>query len=154
MELRSVCNEVEFRMTNLAQFLDGHPNGRHLARELEPFICMLAVDFDSHFTQEEVLQQVIRWVDILNFMPPARPDLTKDPDAIVYLHYVINGVHYYITHRHPDYYQHRAFGFVDVGHFNWDHISIYELLRAGAEFDLEWLPKPASEVGLVDRGGF
>jgi hypothetical protein len=85
-------------------------------------------------------------LNIVETMPKTYETDGQGKAAVVCLHYFIGGCDWYITERDmmPD--QLQAFGLADLGHGGeLGYISIVEIIAAGAELDLYWMPKPLSE---------
>ena len=80
-------------------------------------------------------------------MPKTYDQDGKGDDAVVYLHYFMGGMDWYITERDMEDEQHQAFGLADLGYGGeLGYISIQELIDNGVELDLYWEPKTLREV--------
>ena len=83
-------------------------------------------------------------------MPQTYEQDGKGDQAIAYLHYFTVNCDWYITERDSDpdgEGQIQAFGAANLGYgAELGYISLPEILRAGAELDLYFMPKPLTEV--------
>ncbi len=104
---------------------------------------------DDHVGPDLVMELLSTLSDVISFIPTTL-NINVEQDLICFLHYELENRHWYITHRDPERQQWRAFGMVDVGETcgRLDYICIHELLRAGVSVDLDWQPKPVSQVKL------
>jgi hypothetical protein len=67
-------------------------------------------------------------------------------NAVVYLHYFLNGCDWYITEKDMEDDQLQAFGYANLGYGGeLGYISIQEIVTVGAELDLHWTPKPLKD---------
>ena len=90
------------------------------------------------------LQELQKTIDT---MPKTYEQDGKGDDAIVYLHYFLGGMDWYITERDMEDDQLQAFGLADLGYGGeLGYISIQELIDNGVELDLHWKPKTLAEV--------
>jgi len=80
-------------------------------------------------------------------MPKTYETAGQGKAAVAQLHYFIGGCDWYITERDMLAEQHQAVGLADLGGgVEQGYISIVEVIAAGAELDLYWMPKPLSEI--------
>lgn len=79
---------------------------------------------------------------IINTMPKTYEQDGKGDDAIVYLHYFINGFDWYITERDMGDRQIQAFGLakIQTQYAELGYISIEELITNNVELDLHFTP--------------
>ena len=118
---------------------------------LEPFINLSQVrTIASHVRDSEERQYFIDMAcdlaERINSMPKTHEQDGKGDDAIVYLHYFLGGMDWYITEKDKENEQLQAFGYADLGYGGeLGYISIVELLENNIELDLHWTPKPLSE---------
>jgi Protein of unknown function (DUF2958) len=102
--------------------------------------------------EREYFAKIILELDTrITTMPETFGQDGKGDDAIVYLHYFINGCDFYITERDSDpdgEGQIQAFGYADIGMGcpELGYISIKEITDCGAELDFYWTPKTLREV--------
>lgn len=135
---------------DIMRLLHGTPHDGMLD-ELMPFLNPLQIEIDDDIDEAVMRMQMV--LDVIGFMPDCSAvdmthDVWTDGAGTAFLHYRLGMADYYITHRDRDQQQRRAFGGIDTGglHLHHDYISVYELLRAGAALDLEWVPRPLSQV--------
>jgi len=90
----------------------------------------------------------VKLAERLNTMPKTYEQDGKGDDAVVYLHYFMGNMDWYITEKDMEDEQHQAFGLADLGmgYPELGYISIEEITGAGAELDLYWTPKTLAEV--------
>lgn len=80
-------------------------------------------------------------------MPATYQTDGQGDQAIVHLHYFLNGCDWYITERDMEPEQLQAFGLADLGYGReLGYISIVELMECGAELDLHWQPRKLNEI--------
>jgi len=75
-------------------------------------------------------------------------DGKSDEDIIVYLHYFINNMDFYIYENDVMMPPHQAFGVANINNagFEKGYISIVELIENGVELDLYFEPTKLSEI--------
>jgi hypothetical protein len=91
----------------------------------------------------------VKLADQLQNMPKVYEQDGKGDEAVVYLHYFLGNMDWYITERDLEIdEQIQAFGLADLGmgYPELGYISIEEITNAGAELDLYWTPKTLAEV--------
>lgn len=90
--------------------------------------------------------KIVEMAGIIEGMPVSYETDGQGMDAVVHLHYFLNGWDWYITEKDVDKDgkgQIQAFGFADSGEGfgpELGYISIKEIVRVGAELDLHWTP--------------
>lgn len=129
----------------------------HSAREdfqtLRPFLSASQADAirkglsgaDSSYFSRKFRE----YSDRVRKMPVTYQQDGKGDAAIVHLHYFKGGCDWYITEKDMDGSgTTQAFGYACMGSPELGYISIAELVRNGAELDLNWTPKTLGEVKL------
>lgn len=92
---------------------------------------------------------ITKLAESIKNMPKVYEQDGKGDEAVVHLHYFLNGMDWYITERDFELgEQIQAFGLADLGmgYPELGYISIEELVANGAELDLYWTPKTLGEV--------
>ena len=91
--------------------------------------------------------------DTIITMPKPYETDGQGRDAIVHLHYYLNGMDWYIMERDGSAEQHQAFGYacLGMGMDELGYISILELIENGAELDLHWTPKELWKVQAANE---
>lgn len=80
-------------------------------------------------------------------MPKVYEQDGKSDQAVVYLHYFLGDMDFYITERDISEEQLQAFGYSDLGYGpELGYVSIEEITSNGVELDLHWRPRPWAEV--------
>jgi hypothetical protein len=82
-------------------------------------------------------------------MPKTYETDGQGQEAIVYLHYFLNGCDWFITEKDMEAEQMQAFGYADLGQGGGElgYICIAEIVnnQIQAELDLHWTPKPLKD---------
>jgi len=94
---------------------------------------------------------MVNLAGLVTTMPKTYEQDGKGDQAIVYLHYFINNMDWYITEKDIDTDgegQIQAFGYADFGDQNAElgYISISELIKNNVELDFYWVQKTLAEV--------
>ena len=90
--------------------------------------------------------KIVEMAGVIEGMPVSYETDSQGMEAVVQLHYCLNGWDWYITEKDVDTDgkgQIQAFGFADSGEGfgpELGYISIKEIIRCGAELDLHWTP--------------
>jgi hypothetical protein len=90
--------------------------------------------------------KIVEMAGIIETMPVSYQTDDQGMEAVVRLHYFLNGWDWYITEKDVDtdgQGQLQAFGFADSGEGfgpELGYISIKEVTRCGAELDMHWTP--------------
>ena len=96
--------------------------------------------------REFFIDTMLELAERINSMSKTYEQDGSGDDAIVYLHYFLGGMDWYITEKDKEDEQLQAFGFADLGYGGeLGYISIVELLENNIELDLHWTPKPLKE---------
>ncbi len=122
--------------------------------DLECFVDLQQMQMTSedHVGPDRVMELLATLSDIIGFMPSSSAldirSIDKETLGTAYLHYISEGADYYVTHRDRNAKQHKAFGVIvrSRGPMIFSFIDIVDLIKAGAEIDLDWQPKPLSLV--------
>lgn len=100
--------------------------------------------------QEFFFQKLVDLETIVTTMPVTYEQDGKGDEAMVFLHYFMGGMDWWIIERDIDndgLGQQQAFGLTDLGYgAELGYISIDELIANGVELDLHWTPKPLKDV--------
>lgn len=119
--------------------------------ELHEFIGaaqLIAIGALCHSEEKQFFfDKMIELASTVTTMPVTYQTDGQGDQAMVHLHYFIQGCDWYITERDSGTEQLQAFGKANLG-FGGElgYISIVELLEVGAELDLHWSPKTLSEI--------
>lgn len=94
------------------------------------------------------IDKIAEIADRIRNMPKTYEQDGKGDEAVVYLHYFLNNMDWYITEKDMETEQYQAFGLADLGmgYPELGYISIEEITSAGAELDLHFEPKTLAEV--------
>ena len=140
-----------------------------MATQLEPFITKSLKDqldilknwmpvgelktvWNSCFGEESKHFRAImaEFTERIMTMPKTYEQDGKGKKAIVYLHYFLGNMDWYITEKDSDpdgEGQIQAFGLADIGYGGeLGYISIPELISCNVELDLYWTPKTLEEI--------
>lgn len=104
---------------------------------------------NSRGEEKEFFVEKLRELEqLVSAMPKVYEQDGKGDEAVIYLHYFMGGMDWYITERDTSAAQYQAFGLADLGmgYPEMGYISIHEIIRGGAELDLHWTPKTLGEV--------
>lgn len=106
--------------------------------------------------KEFFLDKLAELAGIVSKMPQTYDEGSRSAGATVWLHYFAGGqAHFYITEKDkgaatdtPEEFQSQAWGLADLFNDGGEcgYISLPEILRAGAELDLHWTPRPLDVV--------
>ena len=91
----------------------------------------------------------VKTAQTIQNMPKTGETDGQGDDAVVYLHYFMGNMDWFITEKDMiEDEQYQAFGLADLGmgYPELGYISIEEITSAGAELDLYWTPKTLREV--------
>lgn len=92
--------------------------------------------------------KAIELAGIFNTMPRTYDTESDGEEAVAYLHYFKNGIHWYITERDMEIEQQQAFGLA-VMHMDapeLGYISLIELMANNVELDFYWTPTKLNEI--------
>ena len=109
----------------------------------------LSVLGDNCYGEERqfFIDKIVEMADLIRTMPKTYEQDGKGDDAVVYLHYFLGNMDWYITEKDMEVEQYQAFGLADLGYgAELGYICIAELVEAGAELDLYFTPKTLREV--------
>jgi hypothetical protein len=142
-------------MENRDQMTTSHESHLDLA-DLECFIDFQQMQMTSedHIGPDLVMELLTKMADIIGFMPSSSAldlrNIDKETLGTAYLHYIFEGADYYVTHRDRNAKQLKAFGMIVRvrGPMMFSFIDIVDLIKAGAEIELDWEPKLATEIKL------
>lgn len=90
--------------------------------------------------------KLVELAQIVETMPTTYETDGQGDNAVAFLHYFTPAGDFYITERDQEEEQLQAFGLACIYEEELGYISIKELIDAGAELDLYWMPK---SLGLV-----
>ena len=94
--------------------------------------------------------KLVEMADLVSNMPETYEQDGKGDQAVVYLHYFMGNMDFYITEKDCDPEgegQIQAFGLADIGYGGeLGYISIQELIMNNIELDMYWTPKTLAEI--------
>lgn len=100
--------------------------------------------------REYFLQTLVDLNALIQRMPVTYQQENQGSDAIVYLHYFLGPLDWYVTEKDIDGGVLQAFGYTlmhgDTSEGALGYICIEEITRMGAEIDLHWTPKRLGDV--------
>lgn len=96
----------------------------------------------------EVIEKIAHVLVTINTMPVTMDQEHLGGETLVYLHYSLGSVHWYITEKDVNGTTSRAFGYVDLGDGQGElgYINIREVAQCGAVLDLAWNPQTINAV--------
>ena len=93
------------------------------------------------------IDKMMELADRIETMPKTYEQDGKGQEAVAFLHYFIAGMDWYITERDMEAEQTQVFGQADLGYGSeMGYISIVELVEAGAELDLHFVPATLANI--------
>jgi len=107
-----------------------------------------AMDQGAHGEERQFFfDKIVEFADRIKSMPKTAEQDGKGEDAIIYLHYFIGGMDWYILEKDIEDEQLQAFGLADLGFgAELGYIPITELLENNVELDLYFEPKTLAEL--------
>lgn len=128
------------------------PEAAEAAKILRQFISheqMIAMADGVRSGEGEFFKdKFVEMANIISNMPKTYEQENKGDDAIVFLHYFLGNMDWYITEKDMGDEQIQAFGLADLGMGfpELGYISIEEIIGTDAELDLHWMSKTLAEV--------
>lgn len=100
---------------------------------------------------QHLFNKVVEMERLIRTMPKTYEQDGAGEEAIAHLHYFLNGFDWYITERDMEREQLQAFGLACMGEKEMGYINIVELVRNGAELDLNFEPRSLKNI-FAERG--
>ena len=101
--------------------------------------------------RQHFFDKAVEMERLIRTMPKTYEQDGAGDEAIVHLHYFLNGFDWYITERDVEREQLQAFGLACMGEEEMGYINIVELIRNGAELDLYFEPRSLRKI-FAERG--